>query len=1015
MNNRKISTRQLCKKVIPALVLAALLTYTVTVGMLNNTSVLNTTFGNGSISITDALYSPQTAAQYYPQLFKTSAEARTAAFSVSTQISDEGIVLLKNDGLLPLRTDTPVTPFGLRYWDPYYGGSGSSAISVADSYVVTPSEGLHLAFSNVNTAVEDTVSKALDSDTSALIHSSNPVSGEAKGTAVSELDTSVYSPAEASIADTVGIVYIGRRTGEGIDASTWEYDDGSAHMLALSAAELETIEYAKARCSGVIVVIASSSPMEIACLEDDPGISAILWVGGAGSSGYASLGQILIGSVVPSGRLPDTWAASFKSDPTFANQDNGTDQFVYSNAYTTLANSSQWIENAQTPFREYEEGIYVGYRYYETASDLGCLTDYHNRSNGVLYPFGYGLSYATFRQEMLSCTLEDGTVHISVRITNTGFLFSGKDVVQIYATAPYSALDEQYGIEKASAVLAAFQKTNLLAPGEQQILYFSIPMDDLASYCSSHQNLDGTMGCYCLEEGEYEFTIRSNSHDVIERRSVKQSHTVWYEGLNARLSEKEAQSPLDASGDPNISHVISYQSASNQFSDLTQYMTDSAISGAVQLSRSNWNVTHPTAPDESDRAASKTVIDWIHQADSTSAEVQIRPDNHNSSIVSECGQITLADLRGKNYSDVMWDQLLMQLDFDDPDEIYICLFDAGYRTNSLKEISKPASAEYDGAQGLTLADVFGKNYIRNVCAYPSAPIMAATWNTDLMYDLGYMVGQEALTAGINGWYAPALNLHRSPFGGRVSEYFSEDPLLTGKIGAQIISGASDAGVCCVIKHFPIMEAEAHKNPHTAVWMTEQTLREIYLRSYEIALNESRKTISYMDEENGLMQTRIMHAGAMIMASDCAVGAQWSAANYELLTGVLRKEWGFEGAVITDMHLLTNSHQIENLLDAGCDMMMSTTSNGSLAAQRTLTEDDYSRIRTAVKNLCFCLVNSNLMQGISPGTHVEYHLPLWQYALYLFDWMIGIGIGAIVVWLFLRYLHEKRKPASYHPD
>lgn len=1011
MNNHKMSTRQLCKKVIPALLMTACLTTTITVGMLNNTSVLNTTFGNGSVSVSTSSHAIQNGAQYYPQLYKTSAEARNAAFSIAEQISDEGIVLLKNNGILPLDRNTAITPLGLRYWSAYYGGTGSSATGTGDSYGITPSEGLHSVFPRVNTVLEDYIAKKLESDSSDLIRISKPVSGNSEKVEKAEFDPDIYLPVESSMDSTVGIVYIGRRTGEGTDASVWEYDDGSRHMLALSQAELETIAYAKKHCANVIVVLASSAPMEIACLEDDRDISAILWVGGAGSSGYASLGRILVGDVVPSGHLPDTWVSNFKSDPTFANQDNGTDQFVYRNAFTTLANSSQWLENAPAPFREYEEGIYFGYRYYETAFELGALEDYNDRAEGVLYSFGHGLSYTTFRQELLSCVPEDNAVHISVRVTNTGTCFSGKDVIQIYVSPPYTSLDEQYGIEKAAVNLVAFQKTDLLGPGEQQIVHLSIPMDDLASYCYTHPNLDGSIGCYCLEAGEYLFSIRRNSHDIIAQQSIRQSHTIWYEGLHTRLSEKEAQSGLNHIGKPDISPVIAYQAATNQFPELTEYMTSPQISHALILSRSDWDNTQPTPPNSSDQTASEPVISWIKEADSTSAEAQIQEPLTSSGVISACGPITLADLRGKDYSDIMWDQLMLQLDFDDPKEIYNCLFDAGYHTHRLSEIGKPESAEYDGIQGLTLADTMGNNYIRNVCAYPSAPIMAATWNADLMYELGYMVGQEALTAGINGWYAPALNLHRSPFCGRVSEYFSEDPLLAGKIGAQIISGGSDAGICCVVKHFPLMESETHKNPHTTVWMTEQALREIYLRPYEIALNESRKTIAYLDEESGLMKTTVMRSGCMVMVSDSAVGPCWSATNYSLLSNVLRKEWGFEGAVITDMHLLTNASQIENILEAGCDMMMSTTTNGSQSAQKILTSEDYPRIQTAVKNLCYCLVNSNLMQGISPGTHVEYHLPIWKTILFTIDCLVGIGILGILIGLWIRYLREKSSRAG----
>lgn len=1009
---KKMSGRKLRRKVIPALVMIALLAYTVTFGMLNNTSILNTTFGNGSISVSSSQNSTQELGAFYPQLYKSSSEARSAAFQVSTQISNEGIVLLKNDGLLPLKAQTPIAPFGLRYCSAYYGGTGSSAIGTGDDYVVTPSEGLHSVFPNVHTQLESLMESTLAANNEEGLVLSSPLAGSSETNTLSEFDSDIYLPAAHTLSDHVGIVYIGRRTGEGQDASSSIYSDGSSHMLALSSAELDTIQFAKDYCKNIVIVIASSAPMEIACLEDDPAISAVLWIGGTGSTGYASLAQILVGNVNPSGRLPDTWTANFKYEPTFANLDDGSDRFVYANARTTLAGNYGWTEDALTPFREYEEGIYFGYRFYETAYAEGALEDYFNRADGVVYPFGHGLSYTTFQQEILTCSRHDDAISLTVRVTNTGLRYSGKAVVQLYATSPYTTLDQKYGIEKSAAILVAFGKSELLLPGQQQTLSFSIQVDDLASYCYTHQNSDGTTGCYVVEEGNYILTLRENAHDVLDTASFTISHTVWYEGNNARLSEKEAQAPLNSAGTPNISPITSYQAATNQFQPLNDYMISPDISNAVPLSRSNWTKSQPSAPTDADCQASQTVIEWIRQADSTNAEAPIEKSPEISSITSAKGPLSLADLRGKDYDDIMWDQLMDQLDFADPDEIYQCLFGAGYHTASLTEIGKPESAEYDGAQGLTLADIHGNNHIRNVCAYPSAPIMAATWNPELLYEFGYMLGQEALTAGISGWYSPALNIHRSPFSGRVSEYFSEDPLLTGTLGAFIISGASDAGVCCVVKHFALMETENHKNPHTNVWMTEQALREIYLRPYEIALSNSRKTIVFYDEENDILQTRIMRVGCMVMASDCAIGAQWSAANSSLLTEVLREEWGFEGAVITDMHLYTNGSQLRKILEAGCDMMMSTSSNGSLSALEVLTTEDQPRLQLAVKNLCYCLANSNLMQGITPGSHVEYHLPLWQTVLVGFDGVIAGGILITLIWLILRSRHERRHPEQY---
>ena len=474
-------------------------------------------------------------------------------------------------------------------------------------------------------------------------------------------------------------------------------------------------------------------------------------------------------------------------------------------------------------------------------------------------------------------------------------------------------------------MLIQFAKTELLAPGEYEDVSLSFAKEDMASYCYTRDNGDGSTGCYMLEAGKYTISIRANSHDVLDSRTITVQNTIWYDSGNPHQSELDTQAELDDSSQ-SLSAGIS-QAAVKQFEQLNSYMSDPAVSGAVRLSRANWAGTQPTAPTDEDRLASDTVARWVAAADTT------RPADENTEVEREIPMpnsgenngLVLADLRGKRYWDPMWSLLLDQLTYDDPEEMRLCLFQAAYGTGALSDVGKPESVEHDGPQGLTLADINGQNWIKNVCGYPAAPVMAASWNQVLMYDFGYMVGQEALLSGISGWYSPGLNIHRSPFGGRASEYFSEDPLLSGMLGAQVISGAGDAGLSCAAKHFVLMDTEAHKNPHTCVWLTEQALREIYLRPYELALKNARKTIRYIGQEDGTMRSRTMRAGDFLMARDCAVGPLWSAANPALLTGVVRGEWGFQGTILSDMHLSGSDNQVDRLLQAGCDLLMSTPS------------------------------------------------------------------------------------------
>lgn len=982
------TARRLRQVLLPVMALLVALAVTVSAGMCSNADTLDRLFGRGARTVTAVSDAEQLDTAYYEQRYANKKEALAAATTLSRQISDEGIVLLKNDGLLPLSEDTVISPFGLRYVLPFYGGTGSSAIDSGEDRVSTPSDGLSAAFAQINPVLEGRYAQALGAGASLAengqITACRPTAAAMEGQALYEFAPSVYQGTEDSCAGTVGIVFIGRQAGENQDASTSVYNDGTPHMLAPTAAELDTVAYAKRSCDAVVVVLATASPMEAAALEDDPGVSAILWLGGAGSTGFLSLGDILTGRVTPSGRLPDTWAADFKSDPTFPNQDDGSDCFVYDNAYTTLVSSDGWQDMARTPFREYEEGVYLGYRYYETAFEEGALTDYHNRTDGVLYPFGYGLSYASFRQEIRSFAAVGDEIRLTVRVTNTGARHAGKDVVQIYFSAPYTGLDRELGVEKPAAVLVRFGKTGMLAPGEYEDVPLRFDMEDMASYCSARDNGDGTAGCYMLEAGAYTVSLRTDSHTVLDTREVVVPATAWYDGRNPRRGE---------------------QAAVNRFPQIDAYMADPLVSGAVILSRSDWLGTQPTAPTEQDRNASDTVAEWIAQADSTKFDCQTDPLLGNvpgsavyqttAPVTGEDSGLVLANLRGKSYHDPMWNDLLNQLTFADAEELRLALFEDAYKTGAVDAIGKPASLERDGPQGLTFPDQSGKNWISGVCGYPASPVLAAAWNLDLAYAFGEMVGQEAMLCGINGWYAPGLNLRRSPFNGRCSEYFSEDPLLAGLLGAQVVSGAGDAGLSCAVKHLGPMDTEAHRNPHTTIWLTEQALREIYLRPFELTLKNAEKTVAYVDTE-GTLSRRVMKAGDFIMAADCAIGSEWAAANYALLTQVVRGEWGFEGFILSDIHLNGNANQLDKMLRAGCDALLNTSYGVKLTPTDIESPTANYLLRRSIKNVSYTLVNSNLMQGAAPGSRIHYSPAPWLVWLTAADVLIGLAVAVMAI-------------------
>lgn len=984
----RVRARQLRRILFPVMAMLTALAITVTIGMRSNAETLDMMFGQGKRIVTAISDTENLNAIYYDQHFASKKEAEIAATAVSQQISDEGIVLLKNDGLLPLTEDTVISPFGLRYVLPFYGGSGSSAIDCSEERVCPPPEGLSASFAHRNTVLEERYAQALASG-SELTENEQiavccPVTAFVEGQMLFEFAPSVYQETEESCAGTVGVLFIGRQTGENVDASTSVYDDGTPHMLSLSAAEQDTLSYAKRVCSAVVVVLISSSPMEIAVLQDDPSVSAILWIGGAGSTGYRSMAEVLTGQINPSGRLPDTWPAVFKCDPTFPNQDDGSSLFLYENAYTTIVTSNDWENMACAAFREYEEGVYLGYRYYETAWELGALEDYEHRDYGVLYPFGYGLSYTSFRQEISSISLTRNEVRLTVRVTNTGNRYAGKEVVQVYCSAPYTELDQELGVEKPSATLVSFGKTELLKPGESENMELHIPLENMVSYCSARNNGDGTTGCYLLEEGTYTISVRANAHTVLDSGQIVVPSTIWYDQDNPRSSEQNG-------------------AAVNRFPELDAYMTDSEISNATVLSRADWQNTQPTAPGQDDRHASDTVVQWIARADSTKFDYETDPLLGNvpgSAVYTETVPVSgvdsglvLADLRGKSYQDPMWNVLLDQLTFNNSEALRLTLFEDAYKTGAMDEIGKPASLERDGPQGLTFSDLSGKNWISGVCGYPASPVLAATWNLNLAYTFGEMVGQEALLYGINGWYAPGLNLHRSPFNGRCSEYFSEDPFLAGLMGAQVISGAGDAGLYCAVKHLGPMDTEAHRNPHTTIWLTEQTLREIYLKPFELALKGAEKTVAYTNDQ-GELSYRTMKAGDFIMAGDCAIGSEWSAANYALLTQIVRGEWGFQGFILSDMHLNGNGNQLDKMLRAGCDALLTTAYGTKLLPTDTDSPTAKHLLRNSIKNVSYVLTNSNLMQGAAPGFHLHYSPAPWVVCLIAGDVLVGVIVASM---------------------
>ena len=874
---------------------------------------------------------------YYDSQYRGRTQATAAANEIVDEILGEGAVLLKNNGALPLAAGTEVSLLGRYAADPVYGGAGSGTVD--PNACVNMHDGIAAAGLNINETAFGWINDNYSNYPKAQITMDSPSTASYY---IGEIPFSAYSgDAQASIAGTTALVVIGRGGGEGGDLSrnliedlnsgvsknftandeTANYVEGQ-HELELTVEEKSVLAAAKASCDKVIVIVNASTPMELGPLmSGEYEADAILCVGSLGATGATAVGKLLTGEYNPSGRTTDIWPADFTADPTF-NNFGGKHYTDVSNYYTTNYNST--ASDGTAYFVEYKEGVYVGYRYYETAAAEAEAGNYSgfDYDSAVVFPFGYGLSYTTFTQTLDSVDATGDTVKVSATVTNSGSV-AGKDVVEVYYSAPYT----KGGLEKPAVVLAGFAKTGQLDPGASETVKIEFPVRQMASWSSEK-------GAYVLDGGEYVISLRTDSHTVVAEQPVT-------------LSDKTYDTD-DVTG----------TKLENQFSDMTEYM-EKNCKGQL-LSRSDFKGTFPKPAEDKDSADCGITLaefNWKDHEDASAAMPTTGASNG----------LSLIDLRGKDFDDEAWDTLLDQLSVD---EMTTMLNDCAYNTGAVESISKPETSEPDGPAGFTsLTGPTGN------CAYCSEFIMAQTWNTELMERMGEMVGQEALASGYNGWYAPAFNTHRSPFAGRNFEYYSEDPLLGGKIGAAVVSGAATNGCYAMIKHFALNDQESYRVQHVCTWATEQAAREIYLRQFEIPVKEATCEIKYISDDKGTVSTKQMNACTGVMSSFNYVGTEWSGGRRSLCTNVLRDEWGFKGCVITDFNLY--GYMDKNAaLYGGTDLEL-TYSAMTPAFQGTNSATVVSQLRESMHRALYTVVNSNAMQGMAPGSKVNYGTAPWQ--------------------------------------
>lgn len=840
--------------------------------------------------------------------------------SLVEQIEDEGIVLLENkNNALPLNLsndkEKKINVFGQASVQLTYGGAGSG--SGDESKNVTLQEGLENAGFILNDKVTDFYKESLPSKDGVNIFALSGGNYNLQEPSSKDFSSELISSAK-EFSD-VALIVLSRNGGEGGDLPmdmTKYTGESDKHYLELSSAEREMIDMVKSMdFEKVVVIINSSNAMELAFLEEEE-IDAAIWIGGPGSTGANSVAKVLSGEVNPSGRLVDTYAYDLTSSPAYYN----AGEFKFTNSEKT----NEKGKTTYNYFVDYAEGIYVGYRFYETRfvnNETGEMDeDAYNKT--VQYPFGYGLSYTNFKQEIVDYKTDNEKIEVTVKVTNIGDE-SGKDVVQLYYTAPYY----ESGIEKSHVVLSAFDKTEILEPGTSETLKLEFNVEDMASYDYKNEK------AYVLDKGKYQIKLMNNAHDVIESREYNVNNTIVYNKDNKRSSDEVA--------------------ATNQF--------DFANDNLNFVSRSNWEGTLPKERAK-DREASEEVLEKIYDR-----SVEDNPDDED--IVFANHGLELKDMIGLDYNDPKWDKLLEQISIE---EMANLIGFGSYNTRAIKSIGKPITNDIDGPAGLNglLTGVKGVQYCSEV-------VLASTWNIDLAETMGEYMGSEALANGVTGLYAPAVNIHRTPFSGRNFEYYSEDSLISGKMGAAVVKGGSSKGVYYYLKHFALNDQETNRIELT-VWSNEQAIREIYLKAFEIPVKEA-------------------NANA-IMTSVNRIGAKWTGASYELLTTVLRNEWGFEGMVVTD-NCMYDYADPDQAIRAGNDLMlMPLDFNGTLPTEKsTETNTGRQAMRQATKNILYTVANS---AGMELSANIAF--PTWIIIYALVDALLL----SLVCFGFYRAAHKK---------
>ena len=866
-------------------------------------------------------------------------ETNEEAAGVAEEIMEDGIVLLKNESLLPLNETKKLNIFGWESINPAYGGAGSGGINGLYD-IVSLNQGLENAGFSINQELVDFYNN---------YGADNPeMSIQKQSWTLPEPPVDTYSDKLIKNAidySDVAVVVLSRKAGEGhndipMDVSKAAYDNNSdeyddfpegEHYLQLSQTERDMVDMVCSNFNNVIVIYNGANQFELGFTNEYPQIKSVVWCPGTGNVGFNALGKVFSGEVNPSGKTPDTFVYDMTTAPWWNNAEK--------TEYTNLADMAVEGMNAGTAqvyapaFTNYVEDIYVGYKYYETAAQEGAI-DYDKT---VQYPFGYGLSYTEFEQKMGELEEKDGQISVDVEVTNTGDV-AGKDVVEVYYKPPYT----NGGIEKSSANLIEFAKTNLLQPGESQTVTVTFSIEDMASYDENNAK------AYVLEKGDYVISINSDSHTVLDQKTYTADKDVVYKGENKRASDDTAATNVfeDAKGD------ITYLSRADHFAN---YEEATAAPASAELG--------------------EPYVSEYHLNSNFDKTTYLNDEDVMPTTGADNG-LTLADMRDADYDDPRWEKLLDQLTVD---EMANMIAMAGYQTAAMDSVGKVATLDFDGPAAIN-NNFTGVGSI----GFPIEVVVASTWNKELAQAWGECMGKISQEMGAEGWYAPGMNTHRTAFGARNYEYFSEDGVLAGNMGAKAVEGARNYGVYSYIKHFALYEGNAKM---VSVWSNEQAIREIYLKPFEISVKQG--------------------GANAVMVSWSFLGDKWTGESSNLMNTVLRDEWGFRGMALTDF-FRNNGHGFMNAdaaLANGVDAMLSTFNGEENNVANPEHPTSVLQMRNACKNVMYTVVSS----WAYDGEHEETGMENWKKAGIGIDIVIALFMAGMEVLIIRGY--KKRKNAE----